>query len=221
MNPTHRLDAGSAYVAISSFDRPVLNIAASRASLAPVLSRWCANVRSLLLCWSAAIVLPASGEAQVMVVRPFTEQLTGIQVMNPNVKLSVARDPARGQLVLSVEYPAPSGPASRDVWSDAEHRDWSNGRAIAFDAKPDQAIRLSVSFRDRNGVAYTSWADLDADEWQHIEIPFAEIKPNPYFQPPDAKTGAPLDVSEVMRIGFAPQSREGGRLAISEFAIID
>ena len=156
----------------------------------------------------------------MIVIRSFDEHLTGIRAMNPDVELSVERDP-RGQLVLSVEYPAPNGPASRDVWSEAEHQDWSNARAIAFEAKPEQAIRLSVSFRDRNGVAYTWWADLVAGEWQRVEIPFAEIKPNPYFQPPDANTGAPLDVGTVTHIGFAPQSQSNGHLSITPFTIIE
>jgi hypothetical protein len=138
------------------------------------------------------------------------------------VKLSVSRDPALGnETVLLVEYPASTGnPAGRDVWCDADNRDWTAGRAISFRIKPDQPVRLSVSFLDGNRVAYTSWADLKAGAWQTIEIPFSDIKPNPYFQPPGADTNAPLDVRNVERIGFAPQTAPAGRLAISKFVVI-
>ena len=55
--------------------------------------------------------------------------------------------------------------------------------------------------------------------WQSVRLPFVEMRPNPYFQPPDAKTGTSLDVSDVKAIGFAPQDRTAGRLAISRFVI--
>jgi len=77
-------------------------------------------------------------------------------------------------------------------------------------------MRLSVSFMDRNHVAYTHWVELQGGEWQTVRIPFAQLRPNPYFQPPDAKQGAPLDVSEVQRIGFAPQDPGAGHLAIGK-----
>jgi hypothetical protein len=57
--------------------------------------------------------------------------------------------------------------------------------------------------------------------WQTVQISFDEVRPNPYFQPPDAKTGAPIDVSDVQRIGFAPQDKAAGRLAISRFVVLD
>ena len=71
-------------------------------------------------------------------------------------------------------------------------------------------MRISVSFVDRNRVAYTSWSELRAGEWQPVRIDFAQLKPNPYFQPPGAKSGTPLDVSEVKAIGFAPQDSGAG-----------
>ena len=69
---------------------------------------------------------------------------------------------------------------------------------------------------DRNKVAYTSWVQLQGGVWQPIRIRFDEIRPNPYFQPPGARTGAPLDVSEVTGIGFAPQATAAGRYAITQ-----
>ena len=157
------------------------------------------------------------------VIRSYADGLAGVRSANPEMKLSVARDPAVSDgAVLWVEYPAAtSNPAARDVWCEAEHVDWSAGHAIAFQAKPDHAMRISVSFMDRNRVAYTSWSELHAGEWQTVRIAFEQIKPNPYFQPPGAKTGAPLDVSEVKAIGFAPQDPGAGSIAISRFVIAD
>jgi Carbohydrate binding domain (family 11) len=119
-----------------------------------------------------------------------------------------------------VEYPIPTAdPAGRDVRCAAENRDWTGGRAISFQIRPAHAMRLSVSFVDRNLVAYTAWTDLKAGVSQLIRIPFDEIRPNPFFQPPGAKTGAPLDVSDVKGIAFAPQDPTSGRLAIGRFVV--
>jgi len=161
--------------------------------------------------------------SSAIVIRSYADGLAGVRSANPQVKLSVARDPAVSDgAVLLVEYPAASGnPAARDVWCEAEHVDWTAGRAIAFQARAEHAMRISVSFMDRNRVAYTSWSELPAGEWQTVRVAFEQIKPNPYFQPPGAKTGAPLDVSEVKAIGFAPQDPGAGRIAISRFVVVD
>jgi hypothetical protein len=115
-----------------------------------------------------------------------------------------------------------SNPAARDVWCDTQNHDWRPGGAISFRVKPDHAVKLSVSFIDRNGVAYTAWVKAEQPRaWQTLRISLAEIRPNPYFQPPNAKTGAPLDVSEVTSIGFAPHDDVAGRFEIGGFVVGD
>jgi len=157
----------------------------------------------------------------VTVIHAFAQGLAGVRAANPDVHLSVGRDPSfSDEPVLLVEYPAPgSDPAGRDVRCDAENRDWSVGRAIAFQIRPSRALRLSVSFVDRNGVVYTSWLDLQADAWQRVRLAFDEMRPNPYFQPPNARSGAPIDVSDVAFIAFAPQDRSSGRLSIGRIVM--
>ena len=80
-------------------------------------------------------------------------------------------------------------------------------------------MRLSVSFLDRNHVAYTAWRGLTGSVWQLVRIPFDEIRPNPFFQPPDARTGRPLDVSDARFIAFAPQDKTAGRLTVGKFVV--
>jgi hypothetical protein len=147
-------------------------------------------------------------------VRAFDNGLAGVRTTSPQMKLSV-EDVSRQGPVLVVEYPAASGdPAARDVWCEVENSDWSGAKQLVFNARAERAMRLSVSFLDRNRVAYTHWVELEAGSWQTVWIAFGQLRPNPYFQPRDAKKGAPLDVSEVQRIGFAPQDSGAGRLAI-------
>jgi len=164
----------------------------------------------------------ANAKPPAIVIHAFTDGLSGVHAANPDVKLSVGHDSAQGdEPFLIVDYPTPTGePAARDVGCDVVNRDWSSGRAIAFQIKPSHALRLSVSFVDRNHVVYTAWTDLKADLWQPVNIPFDAIRPNPYFQPPDAKVGSRLDVSDVTRIALAPQDATSGRLAITTVTVI-
>lgn len=160
--------------------------------------------------------------APPIVIQSFRGEIFSACTSKSDLRLSAGRDSAiAGQAVLVVEYPMPSGdPAARDVQCVAEHRNWSAGRAIAFQIKTEHAMRFSLSFFDRNRVAYTAWRDLKGGEWQLIRVPFDEIRPNPYFQRPDARTGAALDVSDVSAVGFAPQDQTSGRFIIGPIVVM-
>jgi Carbohydrate binding domain (family 11) len=165
-----------------------------------------------------------SGNAQpvaAIVIQSFAQGVAGGCSSKPGIALRTGRDPSLpDERVLLVDYPAPTAdPAGRDVRCEAERQDWTGGRAISFQVKPAHDMRLSVSFMDRNRVAYTAWTTLKGGAWQSVRIPFDEIRPNPYFQPPDAKTDAALDVSDVKALMFAPQDQTSGLLAISRFVL--
>ena len=157
----------------------------------------------------------------MILIQAYNDGLAGVRAGNPDVHLSLGRDPSVSEEhVLRVEYPSPTkDPAGRDVQCAAEHQDWTAGRAIVFQIKPTHPVKLSLSFTDRNRVAYTAGRELKGGVWQLVRIPFDEIRPNPFFQPPDAKTGAPLDVSEVKGIAFAPHDLTSGVLAIGKFVV--
>ena len=153
-----------------------------------------------------------------VVIQGYENGLDGVRAANPDVRLRVDR--ADDQRVLTVEYPPPTGdPAGRDVQCAAAARDWSVGSGIVFRIKPDHDTRISVSFFDRNHVVYTAWRDLKGGEWQFVRVPFAEIRPNPFFQPPDARTGSAIDVSDVPFVAFAPQDKASGQLTIGRFVV--
>ena len=158
---------------------------------------------------------------RTILIQDYKDGISRVRAANPEVRLSVGRDPLLpGEPVLFVDYPPPTAdPAGRDVQCEAVNTDWTAGRAISFQIRADHPTRLSVSFLDRNRVVYTAWTEVAGGAWQVVRIPFDEIRPNPFFQPPDARTGAPIDVSEVRFLAFAPQDKVGGRLAIGRFVV--
>jgi hypothetical protein len=156
-----------------------------------------------------------------MIIQSYARGLAGICTAPQNVRLSVGDDPSLPhERVMTVEYPTrTTDPAGRDVRCVAENQDWSTGRAIAFQIKADRPSRLSVSFLDRHQVAYTKRVEVQGGGWHLVRIPFDDIRPNQFFQPADAKTGAPLDVSDVKFIAFAPQDDTSGRFVIGTFVL--
>jgi carbohydrate binding protein with CBM11 domain len=188
---------------------------------------------TFLIAWGLIAVAahPASAQSTVptdvaetqpiVVIQAYRDGLAGVHAANPDVHLSIDRDPSISEeRILIVDYPPRTGdPAGRDVQCAVVNQDWTAGRAISFQVKPDHAMRMSFSFVDRNRVAYTAWIDLQAGVWQSIRIPFDTLRPSPFFQPPDAKRGAPIDVSDVKAIAFAPQDNTPGRLAIGRFVV--
>ena len=177
---------------------------------------------------ATTLPLPVPGRSKVggtkqavAVLQDFTAVMSHVHVRNPAMKLRIDDHPAiPNQRMLVVDYPAPSDdPAARDVWLDVEQRNWTRGRAIEFQAKPDHPTRVSVSFADRNHVAFTTWIDLRDTSWQNVRLDFETIRPNPYFQPPNAAVGKPKDLSEVSALGFAAQDREAGRIAIGRIVL--
>ncbi|HWA76911.1 MAG TPA: carbohydrate binding domain-containing protein, partial [Polyangiaceae bacterium] len=157
----------------------------------------------------------------VIVIQSYAKGVAGVHTTNPDVKVSIAADSALpNEPVLLVQYPGPTGdPAGRDVWCDAENPDWTSANGIAFQIKPTNPERLSISFFDRNHVVYTTWVDLQGGAWQPVRITFADLRPNPYFQPPDAKTGAPLDLGEIKGLAFAPHHDAPGQFAVSKLVL--
>jgi hypothetical protein len=182
----------------------------------------CGAVAASALSCSAPAVPPPQHATDGIPIQTYRTGLAGLHAANPDVKLTIGQDPAQGSApVLLVDYPAPTpDPAGRDVWCAAESTNWSAAYAIAFQVKPDHAVRLSVSFLDRNHVVYTTWIDLKAGLWQPVTIPIDRLRPNPYFQPPDARVGAPLDLKEVKGLAFAPHDDAPGRLAISALTLL-
>jgi hypothetical protein len=184
-------------------------------------SMGCGVMRITSYLWLLDSTDVETAEVQLTVIHDYDDGLAGVRVANPDVRLSVDRDPSLpDEKILVVEYPVRGeDPAGRDVWCVVRNRDWTAGRAISFQVKPDHDLRLSMSVLDRNRVAYTAWTELKGGVWQLIRIPFDGIRPNPFFQPPDARAGGPIDVSEVRELGFAPQDQTSGRLAIGRLFV--
>jgi len=124
----------------------------------------------------------SGGDNSEIIVQAYEAGLAQVHATKPDLQLGIVTDAEARGPVLTVKYPAPTAdPAARDVNCDAENQDWTAGGAITFQIKPALPLNFSLSFLDRNQIAYTTWTDLRGGVWQQMRIPFADMVPNPYF----------------------------------------
>lgn len=164
----------------------------------------------------------AGGSMDVaIIVQDYSAGLSQLHPASAALQFSVTESPELGEQILTVKYPAAtSDAAARDMNCDTINQDWSSGSALTFQIKPALDLNFSLSFLDRNGVAYTSYTSLQGGVWQSVRVAFVDIKPNAYFQPPGAPNPAPkIDVSKVTGIGFAPQTAGEGSYAVGEVVV--
>ena len=158
----------------------------------------------------------------MIVIQSYEAFPAGVQCANADVKLRVGRDPpwAISRCCMSTTRRRARIRRVATCGATLSRRIGRRDARSSFQAKAEHVARLSVSFLDRNRVAYTHWVDLrGGGAWQTVRVPLDQIRPNPYFQPPGANTGAPIDVSEVARLGFAPQDKSAGQLVVSRFVV--
>lgn len=78
-------------------------------------------------------------------------------------------------------------------------QDWSGAKRITLRVKSDAPVSVELAFNDANQNAYVAPAVNSAagKGWQVLEVPFAGFQLNPYYQPPQAKKGAALDLGKI------------------------
>ncbi len=115
---------------------------------------------------------------------------------------------ARGAYEARVKYLlVPKGWCG--VWiragQDWRGQDWGRGSGLAVEARSRSPLRLQLAFNDANQNAYLSPPlELEPGAWRVLRAPFASFRPNPYYQPPHARPGAPLDLGRVDTFNLSP-----------------
>jgi hypothetical protein len=89
--------------------------------------------------------------------------------------------------------------------ADWKGQDWGGAKAILIEAWCAEPVALQAAFNDANQGAYVADAGtLSAGLWTTLKAPLKAFQLNAYYQPPQAKKGAALDLSRVDSFNLSP-----------------
>ena len=89
-----------------------------------------------------------------------------------------------------------------EVWGG---QDWRGSKALELEVDTREPLQFQVGFNDANQNAYVAQSDPTRGKgWEKIEIPFDHFTLNPFYQPPGARKGAPLDLSHIETFNLSP-----------------
>jgi hypothetical protein len=98
--------------------------------------------------------------------------------------------------------------------------DWSKAKTLNLRVESSQPETLSVAFNDANQVAYT--VDLPTTKgkgWETLSIPMGAFEVNKYYQPPQAKKAAVLDLSRIESFNVGLHNAGKGSIKVDDLTL--
>jgi len=83
--------------------------------------------------------------------------------------------------------------------------DLSKNGALQFKAKSSVPGDMQIALKDAFNVQYVSKVTISSKDWAVVQVPFSSFAKDPYYTPPDAIAGHPMDLSKTSGINFQPQ----------------
>jgi len=102
------------------------------------------------------------------------------------------------------------------LWVRAGGSDWSRvtvpagAKNLYIKGYCKQPLELSISLSDKNGGQYTTMGTLPTfkgGKWETVVIPLADFSLDPYYQPPEAVKGAPMDFTQIKQFNIQPKTK--------------
>jgi hypothetical protein len=83
--------------------------------------------------------------------------------------------------------------------------DLSKNDSIKFKAKTNSPGEIEMAFKDTYNVQYIARFSVSSKDWTEITVPFSAFNKDPYYTPPEAVLGHPMDLSKATGMNFAPK----------------
>jgi len=145
-------------------------------------------------------------------VTPGTNTGTYADNTGSKIDFTVDQGPKGGQKALMITFTLAQG-GYCGIWHNFM-ADMSKAGQLKFSAKCTIPGPIQVALMDANKVQYIAQAQVTKD-WSDISIPLNSFRKDPYYTPPGAVLGHPMDLSKTSGMNFAPQMVGTGTLFIS------
>ena len=83
--------------------------------------------------------------------------------------------------------------------------DLSKNTSFKFKVKSSLPGEVQISLRDTYNVQYTTSFRVTSKDWTEVTVPFSSFQKDPYYTPPDAISGHPMDLSQTKAMNLASQ----------------
>src|SRR5581483_4489613 len=91
------------------------------------------------------------------------------------------------------------------IYTNAHGLDLSKFGALKFMVKSTVPGELQIAITDAFNVQYDAKLTIPSKDWTEVTVPLASFVKDPYYTPPNAIVGHPLDWSKVGNLNFSPQ----------------
>jgi hypothetical protein len=150
---------------------------------------------------------------------PFADEKTGTKI---SLALEKAGDDKAGFTAKFKYTMKPGGwcgywMRAGDMWGG---QDWTGAKKVTCKIYSQEPLFIEFGFNDANQnsyVAHFPWTK--GKGWETISIPFEKFDLNEYYQPPEAKKDAPLDLSHIETFNIAPQTKGDHEFEMGELTI--
>ncbi len=83
--------------------------------------------------------------------------------------------------------------------------DLSKSGSLKFKAKSTVPGDVQIALKDAYNVQYVTKFSIPSTSWTVVEVPLSSFAKDPYYTPPDAIAGHPMDLSKTSGMNFQPQ----------------
>lgn len=150
---------------------------------------------------------------------PFADEKSGTKI-----SLTLATDPEIKQgSAAKFKYSMKDGGwcgywmRAGDLWGG---QDWTGAKKVTCKIYSKEPIFIELGFNDGNQNAYVAhFPQTQGKGWETLSIPFDKFDLNEYYQPPEAKKGAPQDLSHIETFNIAPHTNGDHEFEMGELSI--
>lgn len=164
-------------------------------------------MKKILILGLAALMLPASA-AFAAVVQDWSALAGGAagpfnDSNGSKIDFTIDAGPKAGQKALKITANVVTG-GYAGIYTNTSG-DISKAGALVFMAKSTVAGDIQIAIVDAFNVQYITKVSVPAGDWAPVTASLAAFIKDPYYTPPTAIAGHPMDLSKISNLNFSPQ----------------
>lgn len=170
---------------------------------------------------TAAVTVPSGPGVQVLDPTTLDSKSAGTfqDSLGSSFTFTAKDNPSKkGQKYLAINYELKKG-GYAGMWARAGGSDW-NGvnltgkKVLSLTIYSKDPISLGLAIKDATNNQYVADTPMTkGGKWETVLVNMSDFKLDPYYTPPDAKKGAPEDLSKVT--GFNIQAKTEGKFTVA------